>query len=92
MEKQAEYLTESETENQYRPWVELGLDELQYYKRLYLRVTTENAELERDLDEARRLFDAVADVAFALIRENYFIMRRFGNIHHEGHEEDETHL
>lgn len=89
METKAEYLTETETENQYRPWVELGLDELQYYKRRFLEVTTENAELERDLDEARRLFDAVAEVAFALIRENYSIMQRFGSFHHEGHGEDE---
>lgn len=86
MEKQAEYLTESETENQYRPWVELGLDELQYYKRLYLRVTTENAELERDLDEARRLFDTVADAAFRMIQEEYLLMQAIYRLQGKNHE------
>ena len=84
METQAEYLTE--TENQYRPWVELGLDELQYYKRRFLEVTTENAELERDLDEARRLFDTVADVAFRMIQEQFVLFKKLESFYHEGHE------
>lgn len=85
MEQQAPYLTE-EAENQYRPWVELGLDELQYYKRRFLEVTTENAELERDLDEARRLFDTVADVAFRMIQEQFVLFKKLESFYHEGHE------
>lgn len=83
MEDKAPYLTEAE--NQDTPWLERGETELAYYKRLYLEVTTENAELERDLDEARRLFDQVADVAFSALRDNY----AFGTVlttYRAGHE------
>lgn len=71
METQAPYLTEAE--NQYTPWVELGIDELTYYQRLYLEVTIQNAELERDLEEAREMIDKIAGVCFALLSANYIL-------------------
>lgn len=74
MEKQAPYLTETEN---------LKMIELQ---KEYLEVTTENAELERDLDEARRLFDAVADTAFRMIQEQFVLFKKLESSYHEGHE------
>lgn len=74
MEAQASYTTSPE--NQYTPWVELGLDELGYYKKIYLEARAEVATLTHDLEEMRGLLDEMFGLAFEVLLKNYALMQR----------------
>lgn len=78
METQAPYTVPPSPapENQYTPWVELGLDELGYYKKIYLEARAEVGSLTRDLEETRILLDEMSDLAFEVLRQNYTLMQR----------------
>mgnify|MGYP006383570919 FL=1 len=50
-----------EPANQYAPWVELGITETQYYKRLYLEMSNENARLTAECEAAAELEEVSKD-------------------------------
>jgi hypothetical protein len=78
METQAPYAvpTSPAPENQYTPWVELGLDELGYYKKIYLESRAQVGSLTRKLEETRILLDEMSDLDFEVLRQNYTLMQR----------------
>ncbi len=43
------YRKERDSDNEYTPWIEQGISELQYYHRLYLETSNENARLTAEL-------------------------------------------
>ncbi len=46
------YRKERDSDNEYTPWVELGITETQYYKRRYLEMSNENARLTAEVEAA----------------------------------------
>lgn len=52
------YRKERDSDNEYTPWISEGITEVQYYHRLYLEMSRENARLKTELA-------AVLDVCIA---------------------------